>query len=66
MGNKKHICPHQRPTEIVTLPQLCPLAFLLATKEGTCRVKQQALIIYSINRTGETDKMPFSLDEKKG
>ncbi len=51
---------------IVTLPQLCPLAFLLATKEGTCRVKQQALIIYSINRTGERDKMPFPLDEKKG
>lgn len=50
----------------VTLPQLCLLAFLLATKEGTCRVKQQALIIYSINRTGERDKMPFPLDEKKG
>jgi len=51
--------------ETVTLPQLCPMAFLLATKEGTCRVKQQALIIYSINRTGERDKMPFPLDEIK-
>lgn len=63
----KSICPRQRRRHMVTvtLPQLCLLAFLLATKEGTCRVKQQALIIYSINRTGREIRCPFLWMKKK-